>query len=53
MATSVAKKKLLHRLRQVGNKGYDPRLGRGNWNGVKPITRVRKNMKKESKYNEQ
>jgi hypothetical protein len=48
MANSKAKKKLLHKLRQRNGEGHDPRCGRGNWNGVKPITKVIKNKKKEA-----
>ncbi|WP_336784068.1 hypothetical protein [Paenibacillus illinoisensis] len=47
MATSAAKKKLLHALRQKGKGAHDPRASRGSWGNVKPVVRI-----KESKRNE-
>ncbi|MBM7565910.1 hypothetical protein [Paenibacillus sacheonensis] len=43
MAKSAARKRIEQRLRQGG---MDPRQQRGNWNGVKPVTRVKPDKRK-------
>ncbi len=50
MATSAAKKKLLHSLRQKGKNAHDPRASRGSWGAVKPILRVKENKRKDDYY---
>lgn len=43
MARSSSKKKLESLLRQGK---LDPRMKRGSWNGIKPITKIKNNKKK-------
>jgi hypothetical protein len=50
MSKTESQKKLTHKIRQ-GLK-IDPRAMRGSWNGVKPITKVKPNKKKEDMSNE-
>ncbi|REE70474.1 hypothetical protein A8990_13028 [Paenibacillus taihuensis] len=45
MAKSESRKRLEKKLRQGG---MDPRLQRGSWNGVKPVTQIKPD--KRSKY---
>lgn len=44
MARSKARKKLESKLRQGKS---DPRMQRGSWHGVKPITKVKPNKRKD------
>lgn len=43
MAKSLARKRMDKRLQQGS---MDPRLQRGNWNGVKPVTKVKPSKRK-------
>lgn len=53
MAVSASKKKLMHKLRQRGYEGLDPRTMRGRWGKVNPVTQIRPNKRKEPpKYEE-
>jgi hypothetical protein len=45
MAKSAAQKKLSHSIRQ-NPTGFDPRLSRGSWNGVKPTPRIKQGKRK-------
>lgn len=49
MAKSSSKKKLESKLRH-NKESFDPRLNRGSWNGIKPITKIRENKKKNDCY---
>jgi hypothetical protein len=43
MAKSTARKKLEKRLQQGA---LDPRMHRGSWNGVKPVTKIKPDKRK-------
>lgn len=47
MADSKSKKKLKHKLRQKGNDGFDPRMKRGTWGSLNPITKIKPNKKRD------
>lgn len=49
MAKSASQKRLGHKVRQGQ---LDPKMLRGSWNGVIPVTRKLPNKKKEAKYRE-